>query len=1001
MSDQVCCSLGFTYLPVEESPKIEFITCEPIPIWCMTCFPKPKEFTQIPLYRRHLKANFREADLVITERQDYLHRFNDEVEAEFRFPAKMVSLFEFQYQIDDDEWVDMKVEEKREAERKYQDAINKGHQAVLAKQDNDKIYTVKVGRLKPNQKISIRFSYYSTYEITSESLSYTFPLTAMPPYVRPGDSTEGLPKWNSPSFWNDAKNLPYGITLDATFDRNVPFSVNYISDKVMPFESTGNTLKIPRQTLDGKRNVTFQVKPKEGFNSKAFEWTSAEGQKYFQVCLANYFKSTEPVPLPTADQFDPKVDGDWEVIEENEESCKVERRVLFIGDGSGSMGGDPIKDLKNAMELALKDQPQTAKFSVAMFGSDFKFYPEAKRLTSSVSNYYQKPTSTIVSGQAIHIGFQCDGCQSMPIVGDRHKCEGCPDFDLCDKCFNLNKLNNFHFKDHLFTTITGKQENALNSNVKKTEIQTEIQTEDVFWLEQNDDNIASAFKWLENNINASYGGTEMFKVLNEGYSRLLTTRKEGVKYQDMILFMTDGDVYGQQTSQITELVKKHADTVTCFSMGIGHSHSSELVESIAKAGNGYCSHVYFSEDVPEKVQMTMRCLTSAHLRNAYLKWNDCNVQTTSVRPTSLLFENEPHYVWAKVKSVGENPSVTLMTTYNGKNKVVTTVSLKELSKSSFALDQSFAMTQIKEWLNTPLTNMSKIEKSAKITPLAIKFNVITPYTAAIGITKSDQPNDNPNKIRRIEIPIATPERGQKTIDYNSVAMVKSAGFFSSSNSGLTRCSTMMGSVEDYPEEDCSYEGFDCFNTFDSKPVPISMMYSEERCRNPVPVISVNKTRSRSGKHSRSIGGLATSGNVFPSAAGFSYSSNPNLNTKSDLSITKSDLSIMEDLIKLQSLNGSWSKDAIVSSGLNWYLEETLKIDEDLVPTFQVLAFFHRLMEHNSRWNYSYNKGFKWLIRHDKSKSNQTSFLQMAGNMFQKISPQVSENKTSTTLFTDV
>jgi len=990
MTDQVCCSLGFVYLPKEESPKMDFITCDPVPDWCWPCVPKPQEFTQIPLYRRHLKAQFREADLVITERQDYLHRFNDEVEAEFRFPAKMVSLFEFQYQIDDDDWVNMKVEEKRKAEREYQQAINQGHQAVLAKQDNDKIYTVKIGRLKPNQKISLRFSYYSTYEITSESLSYTFPLTAMPPYVRPGDSSEGLPKWHTPSAWKADKNLPYGITLDASFERSAPFSLNFISDQVTTFQSTENTLKVPRQTLDGKTNVTFQVKPTEGFGSKAFQWTSPEGQKYVQVCLANYFKSADQVPLPTADNFSPEKDGDWEVVDPDSESTHVQRRVLFIGDGSGSMGGDPIKDLKNAMELALKDQPRSAKFSMAMFGSSFKFYPEAKRLTSIDTRVRQKPTTTMVNGQVIHAGFACDGCQMMPVVGDRHKCQECPDFDLCSGCFKRNSMTPFHTSSHVFQTVTGKQEDPLTSESSSV---APTETEDAFWLEQTDENMASAFEWVKSNVNANYGGTEMFNVINEGYTRLLTTRREGQKYQDMILFMTDGDVWGQQPTQITELIRKHSDTVSCFTMGIGNGHSAELVENIARAGNGYCSHVYFSEDVPEQVQMTMRCLTSAHLRNAHLEWNDCEVEMTSTRPTSLLFENEPCYVWAKVNSVGENPSMTLKTNWRGEDKTVTTISLKDLPQSGFPLDQSFAMTQLKEWLNAPVAKMSKTEKNDKITPLAIKFNVITPYTAAVGITQSDQPNPSSSVLKRIEIPIATPQRGQPAQHESYGGMMGSRG----GGGGLMQCCAMSMDCLDDEEDDGDEMDFDMDEVLCLNDQGSSVNLSNT---------SNIKRKLKSGKH-----GAAKSINI--SAAGSSHyrfestatgvntvgSSlrNPNLQLRSEAPAAasasapwsqppaqpkKTDLAVMEDLIKLQSLKGNWDQASLVSAGLDWVLPVAVSVPDDEVSTFRVVAFFHRLMQHSSRWNTAYKKALQWLTASSESNMalDQTLFLQMAGQM---------------------
>ena len=43
----------------------------------------------------------------------------------------------------------------------------------------------------------------------------------------------------------------------------------------------------------------------------------------------------------------------------------------------------------------------------------------------------------------IHHGIICDACESDPIRGLRFKCLECPDFDICEECYNKE----FH-KEH-------------------------------------------------------------------------------------------------------------------------------------------------------------------------------------------------------------------------------------------------------------------------------------------------------------------------------------------------------------------------------------------------------------------------------------------------------------------------------------------------------------------------------------------------------------------------
>ena len=56
-----------------------------------------------------------------------------------------------------------------------------------------------------------------------------------------------------------------------------------------------------------------------------------------------------------------------------------------------------------------------------------------------------------VMNDDVHEGIKCDGCEMNPIRGLRFKCLDCPDFDLCEECYNREV-----HKHHKMKSITTK-----------------------------------------------------------------------------------------------------------------------------------------------------------------------------------------------------------------------------------------------------------------------------------------------------------------------------------------------------------------------------------------------------------------------------------------------------------------------------------------------------------------------------------------------------------------
>ncbi|RHZ62223.1 hypothetical protein Glove_341g18 [Diversispora epigaea] len=143
-------------------------------------------------------------------------------------------------------------------------------------------------------------------------------------------------------------------------------------------------------------------------------------------------------------------------------------------------------------------------------------------------------------------------------------------------------------------------------------------------------------------MDASYGGTEIFSVLEWVFQTSQDKKKEYIDFPTAAFVLTDGQVYN--VDQIVELISdslsKRNDKLRLFSLGIGDSVSHNLVESISRAGKGYAQFVTTQERMDKKIIGMLKNAVKPPIKDYKITWIDEKSSTDNdEKPTASSFLN--------------------------------------------------------------------------------------------------------------------------------------------------------------------------------------------------------------------------------------------------------------------------------------------------------------------------------------------------------------------------
>ncbi|XP_048771319.2 uncharacterized protein LOC125677345 isoform X2 [Ostrea edulis] len=302
-----------------------------------------KGSTKIPLQGVHIRAKVVDMVAKVVILQSYKNNMTKPIEAKYVFPLdETAAVCGFEAFINGKHIIG-EIKEKKTAHREYREAISKGHGAYLMDEEEPDVFTVSVGNLPPKSEVLIKVTYITELGVEGDSIALTIPATVAP-WVKDSALAQQTQAETSVLHISD----PTGCQISLQVAIEMPFVIRSLTSSThcLKYKKTATkaVVEIPRKS---EFTEGFQLLITLAEIHVPRMWVENDPEKDVQACMLAFYP-----------EFEAAIDPSPEVI--------------FLVDLSNSMKGDPFRDARKVLLLALENLPELATFNVVVFGSSFK-----------------------------------------------------------------------------------------------------------------------------------------------------------------------------------------------------------------------------------------------------------------------------------------------------------------------------------------------------------------------------------------------------------------------------------------------------------------------------------------------------------------------------------------------------------------------------------------------------------------------------------------------------
>lgn len=259
-------------------------------------------------------------------------------------------------------------------------------------------------------------------------------------------------------------------------------------------------------------------------------------------------------------------------------------------------------------------------------------------------------------------------------------------------------------------------------------------------------NIATALEMLDTQMGS--GGTELLPALRKA----LVLPVDAERSRSFVV-VTDGFVTVERDA--FRLVRENLDKANLFAFGIGSSVNRQLIEGLARAGQGEPFVVLDEASAEQEAERLRRMIEAPLLANPQLQFEGMEIYDLTPEKLPDLFAERPLAVFGKWRGTPQGRLIVQGHGTGGPYRAEVPIEPVAVTRGSQALTHLWARQRVASLVDQE-TLEGNAQYSQAILDLGLKYGLLTPYTSFIAVDEQVR-NPSPGESASVQQPLPLPQ----------------------------------------------------------------------------------------------------------------------------------------------------------------------------------------------------------------------------------------------------